>query len=182
MQATSAGVASMTPKSSFLVRCAALAEEVIVKNLSLKATVVMNLLIMLIVCQHAICVRMTTETAGECVLSALKKFSGTKTLSLLILSLNQNLLVLLVKRLAMSANSRTWNAGKDATPALTHTSTKTTMVKMDLQQKMRRPLTSMSVIAISWTMPVGRIVTEKRRNNKRNKRRRAMGRITTERI
>merc|ERR1719336_3491706 len=182
MQATSAGVASMTPKSSFLVRCAALAEEVIVKNLSLKATVVMNLLIMLIVCQHATCVRTTTETAGECVLSALKKFLETWTLSLLILNLNQNLLVLLVKMLAMSANSRTWNAGRDAMHVLTHTLTKTTMVKMDLLLKMRRPPISMSVIAISWTMPVGRIVTEKRRNNKRNKRRRAMGRITTERI
>merc|ERR1712223_1594782 len=77
---------------------------------------------------------------------------------------------------AMFVNSRTWNAGKDATPASTHISTKTT--KMNKFKKMRRPLTSTSAIAISKTMPVGWIVTEKRTKKKK----RTMGQITTEKI
>merc|ERR1712223_445411 len=76
---------------------------------------------------------------------------------------------------AMFVNSRTWNAGKDATPASTHISTKTT--KMNKFKKTRRPLTSTSAIAISRTMPVGRIAT-----GKRTKKKRTMGQITTEKI
>ena len=77
----------MTPKSSTLVRCAALAEEVTVKEILVKtqilvATVEMSQSIMHYVCQLVICVQMTTETAGEYVSNALRKYSGTKTSSL----------------------------------------------------------------------------------------------------
>merc|ERR1712156_1202874 len=159
MGGTPAGVDSMIPKSSFQVRCAAHAEEETVKEILVKSLATALLLsqsIMLNVFQCAICVQMTIEIAGECASNALKKFLETKTSSLTLL--NQNLLVLLVRSSAMSVNSRTWNAGKDATPASTHISTKTTK-KMDKLKKMRRPLTSTSVIAISRTMPVGRIAT-----------------------
>merc|ERR1712156_58895 len=118
---------------------------------------------------------MTIEIAGEYVSNALKKFLETKTSSLTLLNQNQNLLVLLVRSSAMSVNSRTWNVGKDAMPASTHISTKTT--KMNKFKKMRRLLTSTSVIAISRTMPVGWIVT-----GKRTKKKRTMGQITTEKI
>jgi len=199
----------MTPKSSFQVRCAAHAEEetvkeILVKILTLATTLLLSQSIMLNVFQCAICVQMTIEIAGEYVSNALKKFLETKTSSLTLLNQNQNLLVLLVRSSAMSVNSRTWNAGKDATPASTHISTKTTK-KMDKLKKMRRPLTSTSVIAISRTMPVGRIVTGKRKKSqsmtipivnaipktmpvgwivtgKRTKKKRTMGQITMEKI
>merc|ERR1712156_582001 len=208
MGGTPAGVDSMIPKSSFQVRCAAHAEEVTVKEILVKTlatTLLLSQSIMLNVFQCAICVQMTIEIAGEYVSNALKKFLETKTSSLTLLNQNQNLLVLLVRSSAMSVNSRTWNAGKDATPASTHISTKTTK-KMDKLKKMRRPLTSTSVIAISRTMPVGRIATEKRKKSqsmtilivnaipktmpvgwivmgkRTKKKKRTMGQITTEKI
>merc|ERR1712109_217058 len=48
---------------------------------------------------------------------------------------------------------------------------------MDKLKKMRRPLSLTSAIAISRTMPVGKIVTVKR-----TKKKRTMGQITTEKI
>jgi len=54
---------------------------------------------------------------------------------------------------------------------------------MNKLKKMRRHLTSTSVIAISKMMPVGRIATEKRsKRSKRSKRKKIMGKITTEKI
>merc|ERR1712109_341136 len=178
--------------------------EILVKIQTLATTLLLSQSIMLNVFQCAICVQMTIEIAGEYVSNALKKFLETKTSSLTLLNQNQNLLVLLVRSSAMSVNSRTWNAGKDATPASTHISTKTTK-KMDKLKKMKRPLTSTSVIAISRTMPVGRIATGKRKKSqsmtilivnaipktmpvgwivteKRTKKKKTMGQITTEKI
>merc|ERR1712223_533602 len=149
--------------------------EILMKIQTLATTLLLSQSIMPNVFQCAICVQMTIEIAGEYVSNALKKFLGMKTSSLTLLNQSQNLLVLLVRSSAMSANSRTWNAGKDATPASTHISTRTT--KMDKLKKMRRPLTSTSVIAISRTMPVGRIAT-----GKRTKKKRTMGQTTTEKI
>merc|ERR1712156_696786 len=178
--------------------------EILVKIQTLATTLLLSQSIMLNVFQCAICVQMTIEIAGEYVSNALKKFLETKTSSLTLLNQNQNLLVLLVRSSAMSVNSRTWNAGKDATPASTHISTKTTK-KMDKLEKMRRPLTSTSVIAISRMMPVGRIATGKRKKSqsmtipivnvipktmpvgwivtgKRTKKKRTMGQITMEKM
>jgi len=160
------------------------AEEVTVKEILVKtqnpvATVEMSQSIMHYVCQHVICVQMTTETAGESVSNALKKYSGTKTLSLLILNQNQNLLDSLVRSSAMFANSKTWTAGRDVTPASIHISTM--IVKMDKLKKMMS-LTSTSAIAISKTMPVGGIVTEKRSMMSRTTGKIITEKITTERM